>query len=37
MKFVADREVAAWLDGLVGNREDFDWDAGNREEPEARR
>jgi uncharacterized protein len=30
MRFIADREVAAWLDGLEGSREDFDWDAGNR-------
>ena len=30
MKFIDDPEIAAWLDGLEGSREDFDWDAGNQ-------
>src|SRR5262249_45828284 len=30
MRFVDDPEAAAWLEGLQGHSEDFDWDAGNR-------
>jgi hypothetical protein len=30
MKLVRDPEAAAWLEGLAGETEDFDWDAGNR-------
>ncbi len=30
MRFVDDPETAAWLEGLEGVSQDFDWDAGNR-------
>lgn len=30
MRFIDDQKAAAWLDGLEGSPEDFDWDAGNR-------
>ncbi len=31
MKLAGDPEAAAWLEGLAGSPQDFDWDAGNRE------
>lgn len=30
MRLAADPEAAAWLEGLDGRLEEFDWDAGNR-------
>ena len=30
MRLIADPEIAAWLEGLGGGPEDFEWDSGNR-------
>jgi len=30
MRLLDDPETAAWLEGLAGVSQDFDWDAGNR-------
>ncbi len=30
MQLAADLETASWLDGLAGEPEEFEWDAGNR-------
>jgi hypothetical protein len=30
MKLAFDLEAASWLDGVAGETENFDWDAGNR-------
>lgn len=30
MKWVDDTDAAAWLEGLAGGPEDFEWDPGNR-------